>query len=85
MEDGKVYETKGANVAKRGKLNVVTNAGKLHFVLNAGKLQMALNNRQVLSCPKLLFSSEAKCKANKLKCSFIFMQIKLMFTRKILH
>ena len=70
MEDGKGLwepETKGANVAKRGKLNVVTNAGKLHFVWNSGKLQLALNNRQFSSCPKLLFSSEAKFKPIELK------------------
>lgn len=61
----------------------MTKAGKLHFVLNAVKLQLALSNRQFLSCPKLLFSSEAKCKANKLKWAFIFMQIKLSLVVKV--
>ena len=34
---------------------------------------------------KPLFQSEAKCKYNDMKMIFIFIQIKLIFTTKVLH
>ena len=43
-------------------------------------------NRPFASCPKPLFHNEAKCEAIDMKILFfILMQIKLVFTRKVLH
>ena len=39
----------------------------------------------VPSCLKPLFQSQAKCKAIDMKMIFILMQIKLIFTRKVVH
>ena len=36
-----------------------------------------------MRCPKSLFQSETKCKA--IDMTFFLMQIKLIFTRKVLH
>ena len=37
------------------------------------------------SCPKPLFQSEAKCEAIDIKTTVILIQIKLIFTAKVLH
>ena len=42
-------------------------------------------NRLFPSCFKLLFQSEAPCKAFNMKMVFILMQTKLIFTTKVLH
>ena len=43
-------------------------------------------NRPFASCPKPLFHNEAKCEAIDMKILFfILMQIKLIFTTKVLH
>ena len=43
-------------------------------------------NRPFASCPNPLFESEPNCKAFDMKMMFlILMQIKLIFTRKVLH
>ena len=44
-----------------------------------------LCNRPFPTCSKPLFQSEATCKAIELKMIFILTQIKLIFTRKVLH
>ena len=46
----------------------------------------SMANRPFPRCPKPLFQSEAKCEATDIKMIFfILMQIKLIFTRKVLH
>ena len=46
----------------------------------------SMANGPFLRCPKPLFQSEAKCEATDIKMIFfILMQIKLIFTRKVLH
>ena len=42
-------------------------------------------NRSILSCPKSLYQSEDKHKAIDMKRNFILIQIKLTFTRKVMH
>ena len=42
------------------------------------------DNRPFPSCPKPLFQNKAKCEAIDMKILFIFMQMKLIFTRKLL-
>ena len=47
--------------------------------------QSILKNRLFPSCPKHLFQSEAECDAIALKFFVTLMQIKLIFTRRVLH
>ena len=42
-------------------------------------------HRPFPSCPEPLFQSEAKCKTIDMKMNFILKQIKLIFTRKVMH
>ena len=42
-------------------------------------------HRPFPSCPEPLFQSEAKCEAIDMKMNFIVKQIKLIFTRKVMH
>ena len=42
-------------------------------------------NRPFSSCLKLLFQTEAKCEAIDMKVIFSLMQIKFIFTRKVLY
>ena len=50
----------------------------LHFYVNT-------SNKPFPSCPKPLFQSQAKCETIDMKMFFILMQIKLIFTTKVLH
>ena len=44
-----------------------------------------INHFQITKITKPLFQSNSKCKATDMKMIFILMQIKLIFTRRVLH
>ena len=74
----------GSNLDHELKIDIITNLLTLNFNLPSFKQQA--HSRPLPSSPKPLFQSEATCKAIDVKIiSFYSHELKLIFTRKILH